>query len=136
VTRQVAPSDGTSPWRDERNLAEAHALTRIFVAKQLGVKPWRRADQLAAVINAGNVLASLTTIEATKARRILAVEYCALAGRSGRRGPVDWLAAVRKVHASEPADVANMARGGLSLRASSGGWNPRPAPPNGGSPIS
>ena len=120
--------NGTTLWRDQADLEEAHALTKLFVAKQLGPKPWRVRDQRAAIARASDALASLTTIEATKTRRILAVEYCALAGRSGQRGPVDWLAAVRRVQASEPADVANMARGGLWIRASLGGWDRRPAP--------
>lgn len=121
--------DGSvSRWRDREDFEEALALTKVFIAMQLGPKPWRVADQRAAVLRAGDVLASLTTIEANKARRILAVEYLALAITRGRPELADWEAAVKKVAGSAPEEVALMARGGISLRASRGGWDRRPAP--------
>ena len=125
--------DTNTGWRDERDFDAALRLTKPFVAKQLGPKPWRIRDQDAAVVRAGDILASLTTIEAARARRILAVEFLALTSTRGRPQLADWLGAVSKVDESDDHQVALMARGGLSLRASLGGWE---RSPSGDSPSS
>jgi hypothetical protein len=132
---RLGTTDGTSPWRDEQDFDEARALTKLLVARQFGPKPWPIRDQHAAVVHAGDILASLTMIDVTRARRQLAVEFLALASTRGRPQLADWLAAVMKVDASDDHQVALMARGGLSPRASLGGWDRRPAPPSGGSPL-
>ena len=98
-------------------------LTRLFIAAQLGPKPRRVAAQDAAIAYASDVLDSLTSDEAAMARRVLAIEYVALtSGQRGRPRLTDWEAAIGTVDGSADADVRRMARGGMYLRAASGGW--------------
>ena len=98
-------------------------LTRLFIAAQLGPKPRRVAAQEAAIAHASDVLDSLTSDEATRARRALAIEHAALTSRRrGRPTLADWEAAIGKVDGSTDEEVRRMARGGMYLRAASGGW--------------
>ena len=93
-----------------------YALTRLFIAKQLGHRPRRLADQARAIAHASDVLGSLEGAEAVSARYFLAVEYVAQTEPELERDP-DWHRAVETVQGATEADVRRWARGGMVLRA-------------------
>jgi len=114
--------------RDEREWLQDYELTRLFVAKHLGPRPRRVADQDAAIQRASDMLDSLTSHEAMMARRFLAIESVALksARRRARPTEAEWMAAIEIVDTSDDLDVRRLARGGMSLRAASGDWDRHP----------
>lgn len=118
--------NGGGRWSSAEDMEQGLALIKVFVAKQLGPRPRRVADQGAAVDRACDVLDSLTTIEAQKARRTLAIEFLAFAFKPGRPTTNDWAAAIARVDGADEDEVVRMSHGGMSLRASAGGWD-RPA---------
>lgn len=100
-----------------------YALTRLFIAKQLGPRPRRFGDRALAIAHASDVLDGLDSEEAAHARRFLAIEYEALRARP-HLAATDWEAAVAAVAAATDAEVRRMARGGMVLRAEDpGAWD-------------
>jgi hypothetical protein len=124
--------------RDHTEWEAAYELTRLFVANQLGPEPADEAGQLAALARASTALEASPLEEARQALRFLAIEYTAwqLAGKRANdededeHGEVwlpqptakDWQAAIVAVESANDEDVRLRARGGMSIRASQGGW--------------
>lgn len=104
-----------------------HELTRLFIANQLGQKPRRVAAQDAAIHRASVTLEASPLEEASRARRILAIEYTAwstlAAGKSPTSEQLEQAIGIVDIAADE--DVRDRARGGMVIRAAQGGWAAR-----------
>lgn len=110
-------------------MRQAIELTRLFVANALGPKPRRERDQDSAVERACERLEVSLSAEARQARYVVAVEHAAQSKTQWARNPSrriekrDWLLAVEIVRSLSEDDLRRYARGGLSVRATLGGWS-------------
>ncbi len=93
-----------------------------------GPKPRRVRDQDVAVERACQRLEASLSPKAGQARYILAVEYAAqsktqwVRNASRRIEERDWRLALEVVRSLPEEDLRRYARGGLSIRATLGGW--------------
>jgi hypothetical protein len=105
--------------RTAEELRQAHDLTSLFVANQLGSKPGGQAAQDDAIRRCQTALETSPLEEAAVARHILAVEFTAWTELAAGHRPTQqqWEQAIGIVGMASPEDVRNRARGGMYLRA-------------------
>jgi hypothetical protein len=104
------------------------AVTRLWIAQQLGPMPRLAANRDVAVARACDALDQMGGAEAAKARRYLAIEDRAASSARRPNWPSeeDWRRAVSTVDDASDADVRRWARSGMLVRAARGGWDLAP----------